>query len=406
MMLQKRLCTALIFGFVLPQAQAGGLWLNEYGTPAMGKARAGSIADVFDASAAFHNPAAMSRLESRQWMLAPMVIASTAEFDIGATEFPNTGGDGGDAGSIAPAATLAYVHPLNDRWTFGFATGGITGAALDYESDWVGRVQVLDVELIGLTLMPSVSYKVSENFSVGFALPLLYTELEMTIAVPSLPLTDPLGPEGKVTIDGSDLLVGYNLSAHWRVSQKTQIGLVLQSEFEAKYGGDVKIEPLGFEAGVDTEILLSRTARLGLSHQLTEKLAVSATLGWDDWSQLKNVNISGDSQGIVKPRNWEDTYHYALGLDYRLSNDLSLSAGLAYDTNPVSSQDRTADMPVDRQVRYAFGIKKKVRADLEVGVHMVYADLGDAAIDAQFFSGDYGKNNVLFLGLSFNWLLD
>ena len=72
----------------------------------------------------------------------------------------------------------------------------------------------------------------------------------------------------------------------------------------------------------------------------------------------------------------------------------------------VSSIDRTADMPVDRQVRLALGLRKQVRPDLEVGVNMVYADMGSAAIDSLFFAGDYEKNHVLFVGVSFNWLLD
>lgn len=41
-----------------------------------------------------------------------------------------------------------------------------------------------------------------------------------------------------------------------------------------------------------------------------------------------------------------------------------------------------------------------------VSIYMVYADLGDASIDARLFSGDYTSNEVLFIGLSFNWLLD
>jgi len=402
----RPLCVAVFLGLVAPNANAGGLWLNEFGTPAMGKARAGTVADVRDASASLHNPAAMSKIEGRQWMLAPMGIVSQAEFDVAQSYFLNSNGDGGDAGGFAPAVTAAYVSQYNDKWTFGISAAGTTGAALDYDSDWTGRFHAQEVTLLGLAVMPAAAYKITEDFSVGFGLPLLYTELELKVAVPSLPLTIPPGPEGSVTIDGSDLVVGYNISAHWQLSPKSQLGLVLQSEFEAEYDGDAKFEPVGLSAGVDTEILLSKTVRLGFSHQLTEKLAISATVGWDDWSELKEVNISADSGGIVKPRNWEDTYHYALGLDYELGNNYHLSTGVAYDTSPVSSTDRTADMPVDRQVRLAVGLRKQVRPDLEVGVNMVYADLGSAAIDSLFFAGDYKKNRVLFVGVSFNWLLD
>ena len=402
----RPLCAAVILGLVAPNAMAGGLWLNEFGTPAMGKARAGSIADVRDASAALHNPAAMAKIERRQWMLAPMGVVSQVEFDVAQSNFLNSNGDGGDAGGFAPAVTAAYVHQFNDKWTFGVSAAGTTGAALDYGSDWTGRFQAQEVELLGLAVMPSAAYEFTEEFSVGFGLAMMYTELELTVAVPSLPLTIPLGPEGSATIDGSDLILGYNFSAHWQLSPRTQLGLVLQSEFEAEYDGDAEFEPLGAMVGVDTDLLLAKTVRLGFSHRLSEKLAISATVGWDGWSDLQAVNISAEGDGIVKPRNWDDTYHYALGLDYELGNNYKLSTGVSYDTNPVSSSDRTADMPLDRQVRLAMGVRKQVRPDLEVGVNVVYEDLGSAAIDAHFFAGDYKTNQVLFVGVSFNWLLD
>lgn len=57
-------------------------------------------------------------------------------------------------------------------------------------------------------------------------------------------------------------------------------------------------------------------------------------------------------------------------------------------------------------MRYAFALRKSIRSDLQVGVHLVYLDLGDAAIDARFFSGDFGANRVFFVAVSFNWLLE
>ena len=50
-----------------------------------------------------------------------------------------------------------------------------------------------------------------------------------------------------------------------------------------------------------------------------------------------------------------DTWHFSGGIHSRLSNLWLLQCGLAYDTSPVSSGDRTADMPADRQLRYAIG---------------------------------------------------
>ena len=47
-------------------AQAGGLWLNEFATPAMGRAGAGAEASVGDASASIHNPSSSVMLAGHQ----------------------------------------------------------------------------------------------------------------------------------------------------------------------------------------------------------------------------------------------------------------------------------------------------------------------------------------------------
>jgi len=102
---------------------------------------------------------------------------------------------------------------------------------------------------------------------------------------------------------------------------------------------------------------------------------------------------------------WDDTYHYAAGIDYRLNDNWRLSTGVAYDTNPVSKFDRNAQLPVDRQIRLAFGAQYDDGQDFAWGGQIVFADLGDAAIDATLFAGDYSTNNVVFLSVNANWRL-
>ena len=61
-------------------ARAGGLWLNEFGTPAMGRAGAGAEAGVDDASASLHNPASMTRLAGHQILVGAQLIARGMRF--------------------------------------------------------------------------------------------------------------------------------------------------------------------------------------------------------------------------------------------------------------------------------------------------------------------------------------
>jgi len=68
----------------------------------------------------------------------------------------------------------------------------------------------------------------------------------------------------------------------------------------------------------------------------------------------------------VLERGWDDTYHYAAGLTYRVNDTWNVQAGISYDTNPVNKENRTADLPIDRQVRYAVGAAYIRPSGLEV----------------------------------------
>ena len=74
---------------------------------------------------------------------------------------------------------------MNDRWTFGISAAGLTGGVFDYDDNWAGRFQATDVDLIGVAEMPAVSFKANEMISVGLALPVMYSDLELKIRIPN-----------------------------------------------------------------------------------------------------------------------------------------------------------------------------------------------------------------------------
>lgn len=405
----KRTAFALAVGLAASSSQAGGLWISEYGQPTMGRAAAGEEAGTDDATTALFNPAAMSRLEKSEIMVTGGAIYSDIEFDLEQGSLVNGDGDGGSAGSVAPLGSVYYVRPLNDKWAAGLSLVALTGSALDYDDDWVGRFQAQDVSIIVAGLIPAVSYRVTDKFSVGVSVPIMYSELELDIAVPNL--ATPQDGEGKAEIDGDDVQVAGTLSFLYEISDKTRIGGRTTSKFDFEYGGNAEAALIGQSVGVDTEVTLATIARLGLSHDFGGQWSGYATLGWDNWSELGNVILTTSNNGVSLPRKWKDTYHYALGADYRLDDTWTLRAGAAYDTNPVSAKDRTADMPLDGQLRLAFGADYMRKSGMKVSGSLVYADYGDGRINSSRqppvvgYKGEYSENQIWFAAVAFNWPL-
>jgi long-chain fatty acid transport protein len=396
--------------FTASQVQAGGLWITEYGQPSMGRAGAGDAAGTDDATTALFNPAAMSRLQKSELTVTAGVAIADIKFEVEQGSLINGNKDSGSAGGPGPIASAFYVHPINDRWTLGVAAVGLTGSVLDYNDDWAGRFQSQDVSLLVAGVVPGVSYRVNEKLSLGFSLPVMYSALEMNIAIPNF--QEPvLGEEGKAEIDGDDVQVAGTASFLYEFSEQTRIGGRYTSKFEFEYDGDIKASRLGAELAATTEMTLAAIARVGLSHDINETWSAYATVGWDNWSQLGDVLLTAGTRGVALPSGWEDTYHYSIGADYRLDERWTLRAGTAYDSSPVDAKERTADLPVDEQWRFAFGADYRRDSGMLVSTSLVYADYGDSKIDSSKrtpligYKGEYKENQIWFASVAFNWPL-
>ena len=389
---------ALFFIFINTTALAGGLYLNEFGTPSMGVAGAGANAVASDASTSFHNAAGMTRIKGTELMGTAGLLNATVKFDPD-SDTPIPGGDGGDAGGPAPIVGGFFVHSLSDKWKLGANLITISGAVLDYDDDWTGRYLNTEVKLLTMTFYPSIAYRVNNWLSLGGGPQVMYANLEIKAKAP------PPNGIGEVKIDGNDVAFGFGLGALFEVSDRTRFGIVYQSEIEPEFSGDVKFSggAVNADAGVDTKIPLAQFIKVSGYHELNDRWALLGTVGWEDWSAFKEVNISTGRGSQKIPRDWHDTWKFAAGVHFRPVDKWLLQLGFSYDSSPVDSDDRTPDMPIDRQIRYATGVQYKWSDRLSLGGEFVYADYGKAKIDNDLLKGDYKRNDIFFFAMNANW---
>jgi long-chain fatty acid transport protein len=380
-------------------ATAGGIYANEFGTPEMGTAGAGAEASALDASTAipFYNPAGMTRLKGNQFIVAGGALFASAEFDLD----PATtilGGNGGEAGNPVPLLTAAYVHSFTERFKFGAALFAAAGAALEYEPTWAGRRQSQKSEVAALSLSPTLAYRVNDWFSFGAGLNIMASLLETQVAGVS--------PAAQITIDGNDTQVSFNASLMFEPGDKTRIGVTYVSETEFDYAGDVtRTGVITLNSAVNTTLTLAQVLRVGLHYDISEKAAIVGTLGWEDWSALESqlITLSSAALTATLPRNWEDTYRYGIGFHYKVSDPWLLRFGVNYDTSPTRAADRTADLPVDRQIRLAGGFQNVRSEKFSWGAELLYADLGDAEINNSGLVGKYKSNEYIGAAFNFQW---
>lgn len=379
-------------------AVAGGLYLNEFATPSMGAAGAGAEAVANDASTnfAFHNPAGMTRLDGHQMQLGAGVLVGDTKFNTD-SDTPFAGGNGGDQAGLAPLIGSHGVFSATDDLKFGMSVFSLSGASLDPNNGWSGRYELQEIDLLTVTANPSVAYRVNNWLSLGAGLTVMYADLTYQLAAP------PGGP-GQVKVDGNDWAYGYNFGALLELSPQTRVGVTYVSKVEPDFSGDLKIRlggGPGFSTNSNVEFTFPQLVRVGAYHELNDQWALLGTVGWEDWSNFDDVAVSTQAGSASVRTKWRDTYHFSGGVHYRPTEDWLLQAGITYDTSPVSDGNRTADLPIDRQIRYAIGTQHQWNERMTIGGAFEFIDLGDARIDnPAILTGEYETNRIFMFALN------
>jgi long-chain fatty acid transport protein len=423
----KLVVTSVLTIAFASSAWSGGLYISEFGDPSQGASGAGAGVLAQDASTAAHNPAGIMLLEpgKNHWMITGMYVDPSNKFtkEQGTTVQPDgnrPGGNGGDAGVSVAGGGFFWARPINEKIGFGFALNSVAAAGLDYKSDntnssannFVGRYWATEVDLLTVNLTPSVAFRINEQWSLSLAAPIQIGSLDMNVAIPIPPGTLP-ATDGNATIsNGSDTSVTGAVSLLWEATDRTRLGAAYQGENKLNFSSDLAATgPAGgalpVPAAADVTIPFVQTARLWGSTDVSDQVTLLATLAWENWGAFDNLLVQTGGVSAALPRNWKDTWKFALGLRWHPAGAWTHYAGIAYDTSPVDETDRTADMPMDEQLRLSLGTNYLMQNGVSIGGVLTYADYGDARINNGgswgTVVGSYTTNRILFVGLNVGW---
>jgi len=417
----------VLIGFVIPfvflfstSAWGGGTWLYEAGTPDVGTANAGRAAHAKDASTAGGNPAGMTRLDRSQLLTAiqPLLVRVKFNVDKGTT---HSGGGGGDAGDLVPTAGIFYVHNVTQNLKLGITAASYFGLGLDYGNNWAGRYYVQDVELLTFAINPVVAYRITDWLSVGGGFSIVKSNLLQRVGINNLL---PFLSDGQLKVEDDDLGYGGNLGILVEPREGTRFGLTYRSEVELDFKDVASRRGTGpllnaatrlsglAGSRADMKMIIPQEVMFSGYHDLTDRLAIMGNVGWQENSEFGKTNVSISStisRSLTADRNFDDSWHFAIGCQYRIAAPWLYSLGLAYDTSVVDRADRTPDAPFDRQLRYGTGIQYDWNEDVTLGFAYEYIDAGDAAINhykgplAGRLVGDYKTNEIHVFAFNLIW---
>ena len=385
------LAVALALGGVASSAIAGGFAIGTQSGSGTGNAFAGGAAAADDASVVWSNPAAMTLIPGKQIAGALHIVSPSFKFSnngsTGAFAAPGTG-DGGDGGDLTYIPNAFFTWAFSPTLSFGLALNVPFGLATDYDNGWRGQLQTLKSEIKTANINPSVAFKVNNTVSIGGGVSFQKIDAELTQATPSAAL-------GNTKLEADDTGFGYNLGILVQASPATRFGAHYRSkikyELEGKQTFDGPAAALA-NASVKADLEVPATLSLSIFHAMGQQWELMADATWTGWDKLKQLTairttaapaLGGvGSTAAQLAFNWDNTWRFGAGANYKLSPQTKLRFGVAFDETPTNDTDRTARLPDEDRKWLAFGVQWKPSKTGILDVGYAHEFIKDASISS------------------------
>ncbi|WP_028024813.1 outer membrane protein transport protein [Enterovibrio calviensis] len=366
---------------------AAGFQLAEYSATGLGRAYAGEAAMADNAAAQFRNPAMLTYLEGTQVSTGLIYVDPNVDVDGTTTQTnPFTQQSTSTATSSKDFADAAFIpnfyasHQVNDQVFLGLALSSNFGMHTKLDDGFKGTQFGNEASVMTMEINPNIAYRINDQFSIGGGV--RYVMGEGSIGAKSS--ADVLGgliPSGTTLkyMEGDDTSWGWQAGAAWQINPDNRVGFNYRSEVDLRLEGHAT----GFAFGTVTKQLagsmgltLPATAELASFHQLTNKVAVHASVNWTDWSTFEkleaNIPSLSEPTQIVKQENWKDNYRFAVGATYELNDKTQLRSGVAYDTSAVDDANRTITIPETDRLWLSLGAGYAWSKDLTLDAGFTY----------------------------------
>ncbi len=406
-------------------ARAGGLLLYEVGGEEVALASAGYGARAQDASTVLTNPAGMTRLEGKQVLLGTQILYTDPAFSIGTGTSPELGSaNGGNPIGFFPGGAGFYTQQLSPKISVGFGLAGNFGLAEEFNDDWAGRYYAQKGTLLGVSLLPSLAYRVNDKLSLGVTLNAMLGVLDSKTTINNI-----TGPDGSLTLKDNEWGWGGNLGLLYEIDPATRIGLTYTSQVKLDFSDNARFSGLapGLEAVLDSRGLLNAQTDLGITvpqtvmaslfSQINPAWALLASVGWQDWSEFGYVEVGIDSNNpisLTTESRFKDTWHGALGGQYRLSEPWRLSFGVAYDSAFQKGSTVSPLIPANSAWRFGVGAQQQITKAFHWGAGAEYQWGGTLNVNKQSsvpvalggrgnLQGSFRDVQALFVSANFGW---
>jgi long-chain fatty acid transport protein len=407
--------SALGVAAVISTAHGSGFQIREQSGVAIANATAGASALAADVTYMNYNPASIGFITGTEIAVAGTAILPTFDVENASADpvfAPGTGLYGsnedvsGDQSAFVPA--LAMKTDLSEDIALGLSITAPWGLATEYDEDWAGRFYAVETDLATININPVIAFRVNPKLTIAGGVQAQYADATLSNKVDyglagasaGVPGATPAsGQEGLATVEGDDWAYGFNLGLLYQVTDTTRVGVAYRSKLDHEITGSAEFDAdnasaaavrnalrtAGFftDPGGSADLNLPAVLSLGVSHQVGDRLTLLGEVSWTQWSEFEElvVEFEDNTPDSVNTYDWDDTFMFAVGANYRLNDRWILRGGVGYDDSPVTDDNRTPRIPDSDRTWLALGASFEPADNLTLSGSYVHIFMDDGEID-------------------------
>lgn len=367
----KVLTLGILCALGLPQAAgAEGFAINEWSAEgvAMGGARMFAEGDAANVA---YNPASITKVDGEAFKVSATYISPHGEYDL--YKYDGTHYSGTNRVHFGFAPGTYYVKKLNDKDWFGIGAFSRFAMVSEFERDSAVSTNAFLSRLNGVSVTPTFAHKFDDKWSAAVGAEINYVGL--TMEKNAMP-----GPSVPTHTKGESYALGWNAAANYAFDDKNEIGVVYRSRIKHSMEADFNAynHPIYGNISGDAygEVTLPESWHIGYSHKFNDKTRVelnAVRTGWDTYDALNITTPLGLSKN---PKNWEDGWRYAIGVEHKLSDKYTVMAGYAYDESSIPYNGGDFMVPTGNRKTYSIGARYNDK-DQTVALALGWMDVGD-----------------------------
>ncbi len=406
--MRKTIFIALLLIMTSTTLWAGGYQVSLHGQKQIGMGLIGTSLNL-DASASFYNPGALALMPQT------LSVQAGASGIFASTAFRMREPSAYRAQTDNSMGTPFYFYAagmITDRLAAGLAVNTPYGNSLKWEDGWAGRFLIDEISLMALTIQPTLSYKITDNLSVGAGFIYTIGSVDLKRA---LPVQDHQA-EGQVAIEGSTTNYGFNAGILYASDMGLNIGVSYRSRIDmevddgdAIFSVPASLKPNFPDSKVSTMLPLPANLDFGLSYQVTRDLMIGMALNyvfWDAYESLAFEFEQNPDLNDTSPREYSNTLIVRAGGEYRLNDAFYLRAGAYYDPSPVNEIYFSPETPSLDNLAFTGGLSFLPMQNLSIDLSLLFilGFEGEREFAPANFGGTY-KSRIMIPGLGISYSL-